>query len=531
MSSISHGKEVGVVSIQDRPGLAPGAPADYPGRFRSRRAVLLGVAVVCSAAACAAAVVLSSGGSAGASSSEGGDASSSSDSSSDGTAFSTSAVSVGQSLTQIARVDDLASPAKCVRTVADGANGNFFIAGTTEIVSAPVGKACVWLMRAATRAWEVTPVPMDGFFFQVLTEMSVAPSGNFALVSGAQRYASTTDGEQGWASLVDAAGKLVWKQAFTNPGVATAVLATDANSYIASGSALFKVANVVGATRAQVATIPSDTWSVFAAPRAAPADPVFFAYNADTTKLTRLGQSAAVTTGSGVLHVGYHTASNPSMFYAYIAGSSSADLVGFSTSAATFQVDFKATATLKTAVLGLAVSPGNVYAAVCGFDKLSTGNDFNAAPLFVQRIHLATKVVAYIKIAQPTASWSMTCNVKGLSVNDAGEVVAGTGQSLNGNVKAVIYRFTGAADATTLARATSATANNIGLGSVGDVIGPIKVKATVPAEYTISGLDNTVVAFRDAAPPAPTSAPAPTAPATKSPTKKPTRGSWFGLRQ
>ena len=96
----------------------------------------------------------------------------------------------------------------------------------------------------------------------------------------------------------------------------------------------------------------------------------------------------------------------------------------------------------------------------------------------------------------------------------------------------MIYRFTGAADATTLAQATSATANNIGLGTVSDVIGPIKVKTTVPAEYTISGLDNTVVAFRDAAPPAPTSAPAPTArPTTKSPTKKPTRGSWFGLRQ
>jgi hypothetical protein len=445
--------------------------------------------------------------------------------------LSSLAIGLGQGLTQIAR-SRLSSPNNCERTVVDGANGNYFIAGTTKIGFGPLN-ACVWLMRAATRAWEEKPVPMDGFFSQVLNEMSVAPSGNFALVSGVQRKESTAVGEQGWASLVDTNGKLVWKQAFTNTRlpdmeIATAVLATDLNSYIASGSALFKVANVAGATRAQVATIPSGTSNVFAAPRAASADPVFFAHNniADTKTLTRLGQSAAVTTG--FLGIRSRTASNPTMFYAYTEGDSSADLVGFSTSAATFQVDFKAP--MKKAGLVLAVSPGNVYAAVCGFDKLSTGSNSYAAPLFVQRIHLATKVVANITIAQPTASWSMTCNEKGLSVNDAGEVVAGTGQSLNGDVRAVIYRFTGAAGASQLAQAASATANEIGKGQVTDVVGPIKVKTTVPAEYTISGLDNTVVAFRDAAPTPPTP-PTPLTPRpTPKPTPKPTRWSLFGLR-
>lgn len=442
--------------------------------------------------------------------------------------LSSLALSLGQSLTQVARVDDLVSPNNCMPTATGGANGNYFIAGST-VSPAPVGKACLWLMQAATRKWEVTPVPMDGFYYQGLFRVQVTPSGGFALLSGTQRYASTTVGEQGWASLVDATGKLVWKQAFASPGSAVAVVATDANSYILSGSALFEVANVAGATRTKLPlTLPSDTQTVFAATLAAPSKPVFFAYNADTTKLTRLGQSAAVTTGSNVLDIGGLIASNPKAFYTYISGKTSLNLLGFSTSAATFQVDYSAT--LNTSVTQLAVSSGNVYAAACGFDRLATGSDFSAAPLFVQRIHLATKVVAYYKIAQPTTSTSMICNAQGLSVNDAGEVVAGTAQTLNGKSNAVIYRFTGSATTTTLTLAASVTASNIGFGTAAEVTGPIKVRATVPAQYTISGLDNTVVVFQD---PAPTPAPVPTAPTTARPTPRPTPKptSWFGLRQ
>ena len=104
----------------------------------------------------------------------------------------------------------------------------------------------------------------------------------------------------------------------------------------------------------------------------------------------------------------------------------------------------------------------------------------------------------------------------------------------------MIYRFTGAATSGGgFITATDATAAKIGFGTPAEVTGPIEVRATVPAQYTISGLDNTVVVLNDPAPtPAPVTA-SPTVPTTARPTTKPTMArptpkptsGWFGLRQ
>jgi hypothetical protein len=495
--------EVGAVSIQDRPGGAPGAPVDYPGRIRSRRAVLLGVAVVCSAVACGAAFVLSSGGSAGASPSEGGDASSSSDGTSEATEFSTSAV-VGQGFTLLGR-EKLVS--KCIPTGSGGAGGNFYMVGIVETSSSSSQNICVSMLQGRTRMWETQPVPLDGYSYQDARDLlKVAPSGGFVLLGGRESKPSAVPGnldDRNWAALVDKTGKMVWKVPSAVP-----LLVTDTASYLASGSQVLKVANSAGAVPVkQPVTIPSDLnvldygLPIFAVERAAPAEPVFFGYNRSTERLTRLGQSAGVPAN---FFLGI--ASNPTRFYVYNYSrpgvtNGETTLLGFDTSAAAFKVDFSLR--VKSMATELAVSTGNVYAATCGFAKESTTGYVGDVPLFVQRIHLATKTVAYYEIARPSSlltSTSMGCGVNGLNVNDSGEVVVGTDQTKTRFltptvVNAVIYRLTGTSSATKLTLAASVTADKV--GSV--VRGPIKVKGTRPAQYTISTLDNTIVAYQDQA--------------------------------
>jgi hypothetical protein len=138
-------------------------------------------------------------------------------------------------------------------------------------------------------------------------------------------------------------------------------------------------------------TIPSGH-SVFAAARAAPSEPAFYAYNQQTSRLTRLGQ-ASVVPARFLDFFGF--ASNTARFYVYNytgTDATTTNLVGFDSSATTFKVDFSAS--VRGMATQLAVSPGNVYAAVCGFARSSTTGVAGDVPLIVQRIHLASKTLA-----------------------------------------------------------------------------------------------------------------------------------------
>ncbi len=401
------------------------------------------------------------------------------------------AESRGQAFTQ-ARANNVVS--KCLPTWSGGAGGNYYVVGIVESTNAVASgnPVCVSMFQGVTRKWETKPVPLDGYYTQDARELlKVAPSGGFVLLGGTELKAS---GSRIWAALVDATGNLVWKVPSATP-----LLVTDTVSYLARGSEIFKVDNLKGAKLVkQSVTIP-DGHSVFPAALAAPLEPVFFAYKQETTSLTRLGQTSVVPARFFDF---FGFASNTARFYVYNYTGDDAtntNLVGFDTSASTFKVDFSAR--VRGMAQQLAVSPGNVYAAVCGYAKMSTTGLVGEVPHFVQRIHLASKTLAYYEIPLPSKT-TMFCNENGLSVNDSGEVVVGTAQTtstwLSTNTKAVIYRLTGLRTATTLALATSATADKLGANSV--VRGPIKVNAASPAQYTVSvgssGLV-TVVTFKD----------------------------------
>ncbi len=122
-------------------------------------------------------------------------------------------------------------------------------------------------------------------------------------------------------------------------------------------------------------------------------------------------------------------ASNTARIYVCNYRGSDAMNTNLDTSASTLKVDFSAK--VWGLAQQLAVSPGNVYAAVSGFPKSSTTGLVGEVQHFVQRIHLASKTLAYYEIPRP-ASTTMACSENGLSVNDSGEVVVGTAQTTSG---------------------------------------------------------------------------------------------------
>lgn len=411
------------------------------------------------------------------------------------------AQSRGQAFT-VARNDVVS---KCLPTGYGGAGGNYYVVGIVESSNSVAGgnPVCVSMMQGVTLKWETRPVPLDGYYTQDARDLlKVAPSGGYVLLGGSEQYAGTINGFRVWAALVDATGSLVWKVPSATP-----LLVTDTVSYLARGREIFKVNNLRGAQLVKLlVTIPIGH-SVFAAARAAPSEPVFYAYNQQTSRLTRLGQSSVVPAN---FLDSFGFASNTARFYVYnytgTTGATRTDLVGFDNSATTFKVNFMAS--VRGIATELAVSPGNVYAAVCGFARLSTSGLAGDVPLFVQRIHLASKTLAYYEIPRPStlgSSTTMACSEDGLSVKDNGEVVVGTAQTTSGFfsgtvTRAVIYRFTGTSTVTTLTMATSTTADK--LGATPTVKGPIQVKAAIPAQYTVSVFKSgfaTVVTFQDPA--------------------------------